>query len=259
MAEADDQDTPPGWKWVLYSEYLEDKLAEVLSPELADRIGRKEIREKRLSYRYLDRNGNLHYDCYRDHDGNLHYDSLTDEFWREATFDCATSAMAWVVPARLYNHVESTYELLGIESRDVRIFCLEVLVPAPPEFAETAPKPAEAEPAEPSKLVETTPITDQTAQLQKGQRAGRPSSQELVLLKVKERALEHQRRLAEGEPLSQIDGLPKKRDVLLQEVSDWLREAHPNAKQMKPKTIGDHLRTNEPIRALLPEKWFRRR
>jgi len=46
VAEADDQDTPPGWKWVLYSEYLEDKLAEVLSPELADRIGRKEIKRE---------------------------------------------------------------------------------------------------------------------------------------------------------------------------------------------------------------------
>jgi hypothetical protein len=260
MAEAEDKDTRPGWAWVLYSKYLEDKLHEVLSPELADRIGRKEIREKRLCYRYLDHNGNPHYDCYRDHDGNLHYDSLTDEFWREAILDRETSSMVWLVPACFYNHVEPTYEVLGIESeRDVRIFRLEVLVPAPPEFAETAPKPAEADSAEPSKLVETKPITDQAAQLQKGQRAGRPSSQEWVLLKVKERALEHQRRLAEGEPPSQIDGLPKKRGVLLQEVSDWLREAHPDAKQMKPKTIGDHLRTNEPIRALLPEKWFRRR
>ena len=123
MAEAGDEDTPPGWKWVLYSEYLEDKVDELHSPELADRIGRKEIREKRLRYRYLDRNGNLHYNCYRDHDGNLHYDSLTDEFWREAILDRETSSMVWLVLARFYNHVEPTYEVLGIESeRDVKIF-----------------------------------------------------------------------------------------------------------------------------------------
>jgi hypothetical protein len=148
VAEAGDEDTPPGWKWVLYSEYLEDKLAEVLSPELADRIGRKEIREKRLRYRYLDRNGNLHYDCYHDHDGNLHYDSLTDEFWREAILDRETSSMVWLVPARFYNHVEPTYEVLGIESeRDVRIFRLEVLVPAPTEAAPTTQSPKSVETA----------------------------------------------------------------------------------------------------------------
>jgi hypothetical protein len=260
MAEADDKDTRPGWAWVLYSKYLEDKLAEVLVLEQADRLGRKEIRERRLRYRYRDRDNNLRYDYWLDRDCNLHYDSLIDKFWREAILDRETSSMVWLVPARFYNHVEPTYEVLGIESeRDVRIFRLEVLVPAPPELAETAPKPAEAESAEPSKLVGTTPITDQAAELQKAQRAGRPSSQELVLRKVEERAREHQRRIAQGEPRSQIDGLPEKRNVFLQEVSDWLQKTHSNAKQMKPKTIGDHLRTDERIRALLPEKWFRRR
>ena len=133
-----------------------------------------------------------------------------------------------------------------------------------PKHTEAAPaaellKPPEPEFTQPLKLVETTPITDQAAQLQKAKRAGRPSSKKLVLLKVEERALEHRRRLAGGEPPSQTDGLPEKRDVLLKEVSDWLRETHPGANPMQPKTIGDHLRTSEPIRALLPKKWFRRR
>ena len=74
-----------------------------------------------------------------------------------------------------------------------------------PKHTEAAPaaeslKPAEPELTEPLKLVETTPITDQAAQLQKAKRAGRPSSKKLVLLKVEERALEHRRRLAGGEP-----------------------------------------------------------
>ena len=123
MAEAGDKDTPPGWRWVLYSEYLEDKLDEVLVLEQADRLGRKEIRERRLRCRYRDRDNNLGHDYWVDRDGTLHYDSLIDQFWREAILDRETSSMVWLVPARFYNHVEPTYEVLGIESeRDVRIF-----------------------------------------------------------------------------------------------------------------------------------------
>ena len=123
MAEAGDEDAPTGWAWVLYSKYSEDKLAEILVLEQADHLGRKDIRERRLRYRYRDRDNNLRYDYWLDHDGNLHYDSLTDEFWREAILDLQTSSMVWLVPARFYNHVEPTYEVLGIElERDVRIF-----------------------------------------------------------------------------------------------------------------------------------------
>ena len=148
MAKAEDEDTPPGWKWVLYTKYLEDKQIEVLSPELADRLGRKEIRENRLRYRYLDCDGNLHYGPYFYRDGNLHYDSLTDGFWHEAILSRETSAMAWHVPRRFYNYVEPSYEELGIEAeRVVRIFRLEVLIPS--NLAETSPKPTEAVQADP--------------------------------------------------------------------------------------------------------------
>ena len=45
----------------------------------------------------------------------------------------------------------------------------------------------------------------------------------------------------------------------LAELSDWLRETHPEARPMAAKTIGDHLRANANVQALLPEAWLRRK
>ncbi len=48
------------------------------------------------------------------------------------------------------------------------------------------------------------------------------------------------------------------RKRFLDDVADWLSENHPEARPMKAKTIGDHLRQNERIQALLPPAWLRR-
>jgi hypothetical protein len=50
----------------------------------------------------------------------------------------------------------------------------------------------------------------------------------------------------------------RKRQVFLEELSKWLSRAHPEARQMAPKTIGDHLREDADTRVLLPKAWKRR-
>jgi hypothetical protein len=48
------------------------------------------------------------------------------------------------------------------------------------------------------------------------------------------------------------------RKNFLEDLSTWLGDTHPKARQMMAKTIGDHLRKNVYIRTLLPEGWLRR-
>ena len=84
---------------------------------------------------------------------------------------------------------------------------------------------------------------------QKAPRRGRPSSASLVLE-------EAERRLHSSDRPRHIS---RGRENFLAGLSDWLRSTHPNARPMADKTIGDHLRENANVRALLPEPWLRRK
>lgn len=75
-------------------------------------------------------------------------------------------------------------------------------------------------------------------------RLGRPSSAHLVLQ-------EAIRRLCAGD-------LPTSRKEFLHQLEKWLPKAHPKARPMAAKTIGDHLNSNTEVRALLPKDWTRR-
>jgi hypothetical protein len=78
---------------------------------------------------------------------------------------------------------------------------------------------------------------------------GRPSSAPLVLA-------EAERRLRGSDKAHYIR---RGRKNFLVELSNWLRNADPKARPMAAKTIGDHLRDNANVRALLPESWLRRK
>ena len=84
---------------------------------------------------------------------------------------------------------------------------------------------------------------------QKAPRRGRPSPAPLVLE-------EAERRLQGSDRALHIH---RGRENFLAELSDWLRETHPEALPMAAKTIGDHLRANANVHALLPEAWLRRK
>jgi hypothetical protein len=92
-----------------------------------------------------------------------------------------------------------------------------------------------------------TPAAEHPAQ--EAPRRGRPSSASLVLE-------EAERRLRSSDKALYIR---RGRENFLAGLSDWLRDTHPKARPMAPKTIGDHLRENANVRALLPESWFRRK
>jgi hypothetical protein len=84
---------------------------------------------------------------------------------------------------------------------------------------------------------------------QEAPRRGRPSSAPLVLE-------EAERRLQGSDRAIHIQ---RGRDSFLGGLSDWLRDEHPKARPMAAKTIGDHLRANANVQALLPEAWLRRK
>jgi hypothetical protein len=96
------------------------------------------------------------------------------------------------------------------------------------------------------KVYPVTPAVEHPAQ--EAPRRGRPSSAPLVLE-------EAERRLRSDRALH----IQRGRDNFLAELSDWLRETHPEARPMAAKTIGDHLRANANVQALLPEAWLRRK
>ena len=84
---------------------------------------------------------------------------------------------------------------------------------------------------------------------QEAPRRGRPSSASLVVE-------EAERRLRGSDKALHI---PRGRKDFLVELSDWLRDKHPEARSMAAKTIGDRLRENANVQALLPKSWLRRR
>src|SRR5262245_58730650 len=92
-----------------------------------------------------------------------------------------------------------------------------------------------------------TPAVEHPAQ--EAPRRGRPSSAPLVLK-------EAERRLQGSDRVLHIQ---RGRDNFLAELSDWLRNTHPKARQMKAKTIGDRVRDNARVRALLPKGWLRQK
>jgi hypothetical protein len=92
-----------------------------------------------------------------------------------------------------------------------------------------------------------TPAVEHPAQ--EAPRRGRPSSAPLVLK-------EAERRLQGSDRVLHIQ---RGRDNFLAELSDWLRNTHPKARQMKAKTIGDRVRDNAKVRALLPKGWLRQK
>ena len=79
-------------------------------------------------------------------------------------------------------------------------------------------------------------------------RRGRPSSAPLVLEEAKQRLQGSDRALH----------IQRGREHFLAGLSEWLRNTHPKARPMAAKTIGDHLRANAEVRALMPEHWRRR-
>lgn len=85
--------------------------------------------------------------------------------------------------------------------------------------------------------------------VQEAPRAGRPSSASLVLE-------EAERRLRSSDKALLIR---RGRGKFLAELSDWLRNNHPEAPSIAEKTIGDHLRKNAKVRALLPDSWLQRK
>ena len=97
------------------------------------------------------------------------------------------------------------------------------------------------------KVFPVTPAVEHPAQ--EAPRRGRPSSAPLVLE-------EAERRLQGSDRARHIQ---RGRDNFLAGLSDWLRETHPEARPMAAKTIGDHLRANANVQALLPEAWLRRK
>jgi hypothetical protein len=91
-----------------------------------------------------------------------------------------------------------------------------------------------------------TPAVEHPAQ--EAPRRGRPSSASLVLE-------EAERRLRSSDKALLIR---QGRGNFLVGLSDWHRDNHPEARPMAAKTIGDHLRENANVRALLPESWLRK-
>jgi hypothetical protein len=98
-------------------------------------------------------------------------------------------------------------------------------------------------------FVKVFPVVAVEHLTQKAPRRGRPSSASLVLE-------EAERRLRSSDKALYI---LRGRENFLAGLSNWLRDTHPEARPMAPKTIGDHLRENADVRALLPESWFRRK
>ena len=80
-------------------------------------------------------------------------------------------------------------------------------------------------------------------------RRGRPSLASLVLEEAK-------RRLQSSDRARHIS---RGRQNFLSGLADWLCVTHPNVRPMAAKTIGDHLRENANVRALLPKSWLRRK
>jgi hypothetical protein len=107
MAEPDLNDTPAGFEWVLLKEFIERKRVEVLSRELAERLARRELNERKWHYRYLDR------------DGQLHQDDAPDGLWLARKFNLETSSA-----------FQEPNWSLGISREE--IYRIEVLVPVQP-------------------------------------------------------------------------------------------------------------------------------
>lgn len=80
-------------------------------------------------------------------------------------------------------------------------------------------------------------------------RRGRRSSEPLVLAEATTRLQGSDRHIH----------VRKGRKKFLQGLADWLPKTHPNAKRMASKTIGDHIRRDDRVRALLPPEWQRRK
>jgi hypothetical protein len=98
-------------------------------------------------------------------------------------------------------------------------------------------------------FVKVFPVVAAERLTQKAPRRGRPSSAPLVL--------EEATRQLQGSDRETY--IRQGRKNFLERLSNWLRDTHAKARPMAPKTIGDHLRENVNVRALLPESWFRQK
>jgi hypothetical protein len=233
MAEADHDDTSSQCEWVSPREYVK-------------RIARDLAAETEAEYSIAERfrRGKLRY-CYRAGNGELHHDDLSDDFRREAVINFATATATR--PGRTIR--EPNPDLPYVRGN---------LRPQPQWFGHpilqrdwdpfSRPDHIDREfPAETITelkfLVPRAPTVEPAAQ--KAPLPGRPSSASLVLK-------EAERRLRTGD-------IPAARKKFLQQLSNWLRDTHPKARPVADKTIGDHLRDNENVRALLPKPWLRRK
>jgi len=236
MAEADHDDTSSQYEWVSPREYVR-------------RIARDPAAETEAEYSITEqfRRGKIPY-CYRAGNGTLHHDDLSDDFRREAVIDFATATATR--PARTIRepnpalpYVRGNFtprpQWVGhpLLQRDWDPFSRPDHIDR--EF------PAETI-TELKFLVPRAPTVAPSAQ--KAPRRGRPSSAPLVLEEAERRLRSSDKALLER----------RGRKNFLEGLSNWLHDTHPKARPMKAKTIGDHLRENANVRALLPKRWLRK-
>jgi hypothetical protein len=100
-------------QWTPLGEYLKGRLAEVISRRLAEDLIRRGLQTKQLTYRY------------RDRDGNLHPGDLPDVFWSSCRIDFADCSAS----TRPLPHVEMALVVSGIQPQDAdEIVGIEILV-----------------------------------------------------------------------------------------------------------------------------------
>ena len=234
MAEADRDDTSSQGEWVSPREYVR-------------RIARDPAAETEAEYSITEqfRRGKIPY-CYRDRNGELHHDDLADDFRREAVIDFAAATATR--PGRIIREDNLALPLVRGNLRPKPQWIGNPFQrdfdPFSRAYYIDRELPAETI-TELKFLVPRAPAVEPAAH--KAPRRGRPSPAPLVLEEAKRRSKDRERLIRQG------------RENFLAELSSWLDDAHPEARPMAPKTIGDHLRENADVRALLPESWFRRK
>jgi hypothetical protein len=119
---------------------------------------------------------------------------------------------------------------------------------APKAKAKRGRKPARPVPIQAAGVAAGTSVVSAIAKPALRKR-GRRSSAPLVLKEAKQQLLTSDKALLER----------RGRQDFQEKLARWLPKAHPEARRMAAKTIGDHLSRNDEVRALLPKAWLRRR
>jgi hypothetical protein len=232
MAAADHDDTSAQCEWVSPREYVKRIAKDPAAETEAEYSVAERFRRGELPYRYRDANG------------ALRHDDLSDDFRREAVIDFATTTATR--PARTIRGPNPDLPLVRGD-----------LTPRPQWFGhpllqrdwDPFSRPHYIDREFPAETITELRFPAPRAPAKKTRRLGRPSSAPLVLEEAK-------RRLRGPDRATYIR---QGRANFLAGLSNWLRDTHPEARPMVAKTIGDHLRDNANVRALLPEPWLRRK